>query len=180
MTPSPRASRSAASGQATVEFAAAIVIALVVLFILADWGRVVFAQNAVTQAAREGVRVGAVGAQLTTSKYQQIRDATLALAPGVGFTAADIVGDPPTDPDAPPGCADPGALDPYASATCFYPDSNCPQFPQRVVVNVTAEVEPLSPILPFLLMVVGDESGIDTITVSARSVGTIQDRAPCP
>ena len=52
--------RDRSPGQAVAEFALAIPVFLLLLFGLIDIGRLVYVNNAISQAAREGARYGAV------------------------------------------------------------------------------------------------------------------------
>jgi len=55
------------AGQAVAEFALAIPIFLLLLFGLIDIGRLVYVNNAISQAAREGARYGAVQGRSATA-----------------------------------------------------------------------------------------------------------------
>ena len=115
------------SGQAMVEFALILPIFMVLLFALFDFGRVIFAQNTVAEAAREASRFAAI--EPSTSKYGAIRQAAIKAAPGLGLTDADVSG---------AGCLD-----------CFYPDGTLSG--KRAVVTVTARIDLLTPIISQLL-----------------------------
>jgi Flp pilus assembly protein TadG len=54
-------------GQALVEFSLVILMFLTLVFGLIDVGRVVYAHNAISEAAREGARYGSVQARSATS-----------------------------------------------------------------------------------------------------------------
>lgn len=141
--------RAPSRGQALVEFALVIPIFLLLLFALVDFGRVVFAQQAITQGAREGARaalVAALDAAITTtacpgtSTYCKIRTAAKSQASGVTLTDANITGQSG-------GCAS-GFAD--STSTCFYPSGvTCtdPANPPPVVVNVQVTVQLLTPVL---------------------------------
>ena len=136
-------------GQALVEFALVIPIFLLLLFGLVDFGRVVFAQQAITQGAREGARMALVAALDPTistaacpgtGTYCKIRTAAKAQAAGVAITDANITGS--TGP-----CLG-GFTD--STSTCFFPDGVAcgdPTNPPRVVVRITASIQLLTPIL---------------------------------
>jgi hypothetical protein len=123
------------SGQALVEFAMVMPVFMLLLFGLLDFGRVVFAQNTVSQAAREASRYASL--EPSTSKYAAIRQAAIRMAPGLGLSDADVTG---------AGCAD-----------CFYPDGT--QAGGRAVVTVRARIDLLTPIISQLLGLVGAPSG---------------------
>ena len=136
-----RRSRPKSRGQALVEFAIIMPLFSVLLLALLDFGRVVYAQNTVSEAAREAGRVGAVSAAQTPAKYAQMRDAAINKAPGLGLTAGSIVG--------------------ATCSNCFYP--NGPVSGGQVVVKVSTTVTILTPIIS---QVVG---GSFTVTSTSRT-----------
>ena len=139
-----------------VEFALVLPIFILLFMVLLDFGRVIYAQNAISQGAREGARVGSVGTltPLTQAKYDLIRNAALRLSPGVDMTPATITG-------FAVACSPADSVSP---TTCFYPDGTSGG--QRVVVNITVPV-------PLLTPIISDIVG-GTITVRAQSVVKIQ------
>jgi hypothetical protein len=163
-----------------VEFAFASIVVLAVMLALWDLGRVAYAQNAITEAAREAVRVGIIPPRGSGDdppddadyelKYQRIRDAALAAAAGVGLTNDDVHGaaDDPADPGD--DCAPP---DPVTPSACFYPGGTATG--SSVVVNITVTVPVVTPFLPLLRAVSGSGSGdFADFVLSATSVGTVQ------
>ena len=116
-------------GQTLVEFALIIPLFALILFALLDFGRVVYTQNTVEQAAREASRAGTLEAVNASWKYTLIRDAAINSAAGLGLTSANIVGQ---------GCAD-----------CFYPNGVVSG--EIVVVTVNSQVTLLTPILSQVL-----------------------------
>ncbi|GAB4327079.1 MAG: hypothetical protein Kow0010_10450 [Dehalococcoidia bacterium] len=72
--------REGDAGQALVEFALILPLMLLLLFALADFGRAFYTWLVVTNAAREGARVGATQAG-TNAIEQRIYDALGALDP---------------------------------------------------------------------------------------------------
>lgn len=148
----PLLNARASRGQAMVEFALIIPVFLMLLFALLDFGRVVFAQQAVTQAAREGARTAMVAALDPTistaacpgtGTYCRIRTAAKAQAAGINLTDTNITGAS--------SCAS-GFTD--STGTCFYPSGvTCgdPTNPPPVVVNVQVTVQLLTPILSNLM-----------------------------
>jgi Flp pilus assembly protein TadG len=114
-----------ARGQALVEFALIVPVFAVILFALLDFGRVIYTQNTVEQAAREASRVGTLEAVDAAWKYSLIRNAAINSAAGLGLTNANVNGQ---------GCAD-----------CFYPDGAVSG--EIVVVTVSTQVNLLTPIL---------------------------------
>jgi Flp pilus assembly protein TadG len=159
--PRPEALRHRSRGQALVEFAIIIPVFLLLLFGLLDFGRVIYAQQTITQDAREGARAGEVAALDTTvdnTSYAKIRTAALAMAPGVALTSANITG-------LAGACPSPLPADSVSGATCFFPDGvTCTDAtnPPRVVVKIRIAVPLLTPILSNL---VGG-----TITPTAQSI----------
>ena len=121
--------RRKARGQALVEFAVVIPLFALLVMALLDFGRVVYAQNTVAQAAREASRVGVVEPSDDSTKYAKIRGAAKSMSPGLGLTDADIAG---------LGCAD-----------CFYSDFAGPG--GRVVVTVSKQIDLLTPLLAQVL-----------------------------
>jgi Flp pilus assembly protein TadG len=148
------ARRGRSRGQTLVEFALVFPIMVLLLMVLVDFGRVIFAQNAVTEASREGARVGSVGAALTQAQYDAIRNAALQLAPGTDLVAANISG-------ASGACT---PADTTSPTKCFYPGGIAGG--QPIVVNISVTVPLLTPVIS---NIVGG-----SITVKAQSVGRIQ------
>ncbi len=72
-------------GQALVEFALVFPIFLIIVVGLVDVGRAVFAQNTLTNAAREGARTAIVNQDVAT-----VRARTAAQAISLGLAATDI------------------------------------------------------------------------------------------
>lgn len=140
-----RRRRERSRGQALVEFAIIVPIFLLMLFALLDFGRVVYAQQTITQDAREGARAGLVAAldsPITTASYQKIRDAALKMAPGVALANANITGNT--------GACTATVTDNVSSGTCFFPDGvTCTDAtnPPRIVVKISVTVPLLTPIL---------------------------------
>lgn len=79
-------------GQALVEFGLVLPILLLLIFGLVDFGRAVYAQNALSEAARDGARWGSVQARAGTD-IAGIEDYTVSRVdaiPGVTATATCI------------------------------------------------------------------------------------------
>lgn len=128
-------------GQALVEFALIVPVFAVILFALLDFGRVIYTQNTVEQAAREASRVASIGAANAAWKFAMIRDAAINSAVGVGLTTTNVNGQ---------GCAD-----------CFYPGGAMSG--EVVVVTVNSQVSLLTPILGQVL------GGSFNVTATSRS-----------
>ena len=145
----PGTARQRGRGQALVEFAIIIPVFLLLLFALLDFGRVIYAQQTITQDAREGARAGLVAAldsPITTSSYQKIRDAALKMAPGVTLASSNITGLT--------GACSATVADSVSAGTCLFPDgvacTNAAN-PPRVVVKISVTVPLLTPIISNLV-----------------------------
>lgn len=88
----------AAAGQALVEFALAVVVFLLMLMAVVDFGRAIYAYNGVSQAAREIARVTSVhpgGTLGTSTETGDVIAVQQALVPGLQaptFACVDITG----------------------------------------------------------------------------------------
>lgn len=82
-------------GQALVEFALVFPIFLLIVFGIVDAGRLIFAYNALSNAAREGARVAVVN-QAATGTNTCNTDST-AFAVGCAISAAPVLGLTPAD-----------------------------------------------------------------------------------
>jgi Flp pilus assembly protein TadG len=87
--------RPRSRGQALVEFALIIPLFLLMLFGIIDIGRVIWANDALTNAAREGARFASVKGSntdmVTTATKQNIRDATQGMAIAGGMNTVVTV-----------------------------------------------------------------------------------------
>ncbi len=142
------------------EFAIVMPLLLLLFMALIDFGRVVYAQHTIAEAAREAARVAMVTPADTQSKFDAIRAAVFT--PGVAVGPSQIVG-------APGACtsfASSGNTydDTTSPATCFYPDGT--RSDGRVVVRISATVTLLTPIIS---SIVGG-----SFTVQAQSIVYIQ------
>jgi Flp pilus assembly protein TadG len=127
-----------------VEFAFVMPLFAMLCFSLLDFGRVVYAQNTLGQAAREASRVAVLEPAQAAWKYTLIRNTAKGMAPGLGLADSDISG---------LGCAN-----------CFYTDYTSSG--GRVVVTVSKKVDLLTPILGQILG--------GSFTVTSTSQGFIQ------
>jgi Flp pilus assembly protein TadG len=76
--------RRRSGGQALAEFALAIPIFVLLVFGLIDIGRLVYVNNAISQAAREGARYGSVqNRSATAAARTDVEDHTLAIMAAV-------------------------------------------------------------------------------------------------
>jgi Flp pilus assembly protein TadG len=76
--------RRRSGGQALAEFALAVPIFIVLVFGLIDIGRLVYVNNAISQAAREGARYGAVqGRSGTAAARTDVANHTVSLMAAV-------------------------------------------------------------------------------------------------
>ena len=134
----PRRAPSRASahsrGQAIAEFAIIAPIFLLLFMVLFDFGRVVYAQNAITQDARAATRFGSVSAPKSDAA---IRLAARFMAPGVDYPDSAITGE----------------------GGSFYPNGSAAG--ARVVVHITVQV-PLS--APIISNVVGGVFTVNAVS----------------
>jgi Flp pilus assembly protein TadG len=108
------------NGQSLVEFAIVMPLFLLLLMVLFDFGRVVYAQNAITQDARAATRFASVSAPQSDSA---IRQRARFMAPGVDYPDSAITGE----------------------GGNFYPDGTAEG--SRVVVQITVQVHLVTPIV---------------------------------
>jgi Flp pilus assembly protein TadG len=112
--------RQRTAGQSIAEFALVFPVLIVMLVAIFDFGRLVFAYNDITNAAREGTRVGIIDQTSATIKNEVISQATsLAIAP------ADVVvtfakSDDPTKPCGATSTTPPTMLDCLVVVTVSY------------------------------------------------------------
>src|SRR4026207_1958955 len=99
-----RSRRRGAAGQSLVEFALVFPVLIIMLIAIFDFGRLVSAYNAITNAAREGARVGIIN-----RTESGIQDEVISRGTSLGLVAGDVVvtyvrSDAPTQPcpDDPP------------------------------------------------------------------------------
>jgi len=147
-------------GQGLVEVALILPAFLFLILILFDFGRVIYAQNAITNDARAGARVAIVDAGFDTVKYAEIRAAAKQFSPLTALNDSNILGRA--------GVACPVA-DPVAAGTCFYPDppvSGQPVAGQATEVNISVTVPIITPIISQVLG--------GSVTLTAQSVNFIQ------
>lgn len=136
--------RARASGQGVMEFALVLPVFLLMLMALLDLGRVIYAQNAINNDAREGSRLGSVSVAPAplegwTARYAAIRTAARAMSPGVEMPDSSIAG----KPGACPVPAD------SLTGTCFYPTGVDPKSdpPGTIYVHITVQVPIITPIV---------------------------------
>jgi len=87
--------RGRSRGQTLVEFALIAPIFILMLFALIDFGRVIYAQETITQDSREGARAGLVAAldsPVTTATYQKIRTAAQQMTAGISLANTNKIG----------------------------------------------------------------------------------------
>lgn len=151
---SARDGRRRMRGQGLVELALILPAFLLFILILFDFGRVIYAQNAITNDAREGGRVAIVNASYTTTKYDEIRAAAKRFSPLVSLTDSMVTGRP--------GATCPGVADPYPG--CFYPNAALAGHETEVNIQVTVPI-----ITPIISQLIGG-----SFTLTAKSVNFIQ------
>jgi len=121
-----RSKERGAAGQSLVEFALVFPVLIIMLIAIFDFGRLVFAYNAITNAAREGARVGIIN-----QTESSIQDEVINQGTSLGLVAGDVVvtyveSDAPTQP-----CPD----DPPKSLECL------------VVVTVAYDWQAITPVI---------------------------------
>ena len=137
--------RSEKRGQAMVEFALVLIPLLLLIFGLIDLGRAVYANNSLSEAAREGARWGSV--QARAADETGVEDYTLATLTSV--------------PDA------------TATATCIR--TGPPVFDCRMgdvlEVRVEADLEMITPLIAQLM----GAFGLNPLDLSATSQVTVNN-----
>lgn len=126
--------RGSERGQTLVEFALILPIFIVILVGLFDGGRLVFAYNTVSNAAREGGREATVNQTITDI---QARAAQHAVALDLAPTDVDVDFRLPTAPNSPGSCN--GALNSSAIYGCL------------AVVQVTYDFTAATPLISALV-----------------------------
>jgi Flp pilus assembly protein TadG len=93
---SPFRRKGSRRGQSVIEFALVLPILLLVVFGITEFGRAFWTLNVLTQAAREGVRVAAVGGNQAAvlTRVDEVLNAA-----GVTRTGFTLTGPNPSDPD---------------------------------------------------------------------------------
>lgn len=118
-------------GQALVEFSLSVLIFLVLVLAVFDFGRAIFMYNGVSQAAREIARTASVEYSATVGASQEVAD-TVA----VQKTLVPALGNPVFD------CVD--------SAGVSQPLDQCDSEQDYVKVTISAPYSPVTPLLAFL------------------------------
>lgn len=175
--------RKRGRGQALVEFALVIPIVLLMFMILVDFGRLIFAQNAINQDAREAARAGAVPAigcspalsnvGYVQCQYNWIRAAAKVAQPGVTLADANITGSTAANcvtagtnavPSETVGVVNDGTATYAGSTYCFYPKGTGTGKQVEVRIRVT---------VPFITPIIGSIVG-GSITIEAKAQSFIQ------
>lgn len=133
-------------GQALAEFALVVPLLLLVLFALLDLGRVVYASNALAEAAREGARYGSVQAR-SANDIAGIQTYTVGQVSGVAGVTA--------------------------TATCVRPGDvvmACAPF-DTLQVTTTANLQMITPILGQLM----SGMGLNPFPISATAQVTVNN-----
>jgi Flp pilus assembly protein TadG len=143
-----------AAGQGLVELALVLPVFLMIVMILFDFGRVIYAQNAINNDAREGGRVAIVEPIYSSQKYADIRAAAKRFSPLVSLTDAMVTGRP--------GVCPAGVADAYPG--CFYPDAATAGHETEVNISITVPI-----ITPIISQLIGG-----SFTLTAKSVNFIQ------
>ena len=123
--------RRRTSGQGLVEMALILPVLLLIFMGIIDFGRAIYAYNAVSNAAREGARLGIVDQRLTGGTYNAAVEAA---------NQATVLGIDPTDPNQVlVTFPDPGGVCPTIAVGC------------PVSVRVQYQFSPLTPIIGRIL-----------------------------
>jgi Flp pilus assembly protein TadG len=162
-----RRSRRRGRGQTLVELAFVLPIFLLMLMILIDFGRVIYAQHTITQQAREASRLGAVSAESLqagdfAARYAAIRAAAKIQSPGVAVPDTAITG-----PAGSGNCNThpPMPSDPVVATRCFYPNGTIQVGTAKPYVAVTIQVT--VPILtPIISTILGGSIGVSATSQS--------------
>ena len=120
----------ASRGQALVEFSLVFPLVLLLIFGLIDIGRLVYAHNALSEAAREGARYGSVQAR-SAADVAGIEAFTVSRVAGIGGVTA--------------------------TATCIRPGVvvlPCAQF-DTLEVRASARMEMITPVIAQLMSAIG-------------------------
>lgn len=123
------------AGQAVVEFAMTIIVFLVILMGVVDFGMAIYKFNGVSQAARELARV--------TSVHPCAVPDALTCAPGGSAETQDVLA---TQKNLIPGLADPTISCIDETGTAVAPDP-CDFSKHSVQVAITAPYQPVTPLL---------------------------------
>lgn len=141
-----------------MEFALVLPVFVLVLMALLDFGRVIYAQNAINNDVREASRLGSVSAAPApaegwTARYAALRTAARAMSPSVEMPDSSIAG----KPGACPVPAD------SLTGTCFYPTGVDPKSDPAgtIYVRITVQV-PIS--TPIISQIVGGSITLNAIS----------------
>jgi len=161
--------RSHGRGQALVEFALILPVLILILLAIFDVGRLVYAYNAVSNAAREGGRTAIVNQTPATVRERAAQQAT-------------ALGLPSTDPGGCPANGDPTAA--AASGICFVllndagtAPCNPPAVGCTAVVSVKWKYQTL---VPLVGNIVGPISVTSTTRQAIESLCANDVPKPCP
>jgi Flp pilus assembly protein TadG len=162
--------RATSSGQSLVEFALVLPVLILILMGILDAGRLVYAYNAVSNAAREAGRTAIVD-----QGAQAVRDRAAQQATALGV--------PTTDPGSCPASGGPTTA---MIGTCFVllgPAANgaCPSPPVVGCVSVVSVKWTYQPIIPILGNILGS---IPVVAISRQPIENVCPPAPsagsCP
>jgi len=142
------------SGQAMVEFALVMPLLLILLLAIFDAGRVVFAYNSITNAAREGARLAIVNQDAASVRARANGQVAIADTSPGAVTISFYKAVPNADPTTNDACSP-------LSAGCV------------VVVAYEATLQPITPIISNIVFSSG-------ITLTATSMLPIEFVCPNP
>jgi len=152
-------SRDHEDGQSLLEVALILPALLLLVMILFDFGRVIYAQQVLNQDAREATRIGSLSVGDLTSdalwlaRYDAIRAAAKKSSVGVTFTDSAIKGAPGDCQDVDPLVTTDSPNDPTTPGFCFYPDGflSAAIDPGSIEVHITAEIPIITPLISNIL-----------------------------
>ena len=166
MTSRP-ASRSRSHGQALAEFALVLPVLLLILLGIFDAGRMVYAYNAVANAAREGGRTAIVNQTPAT-----IRDKAAQQATALGIPTSAPSGCPPTGGPT---------TDPAGVCVVFRSGNGLDPCPDPAVIGCTAVVSvkwQYKALVPIISDILGP---IDLVSTTQQAIEHVCDGLPtCP
>ena len=155
---------SSARGQSLVEFSLVIPIFMLMVFGIVDGGRLIFAYNTVSNAARDGARVAIVNQSTSGTTTCDTTSAT-AWPTGCAISAATSLGLTPGDVSV-------TYRNPANTGDCTSPTIGC-----IAVVTASAQFNPLT---PGIALLIGPVTVSSTTKMPIERVCTNPTVAPIP
>jgi Flp pilus assembly protein TadG len=153
-------------GQALVEFALVLPVLLLILFGIVDFGRAIYAFNAVSNAAREGGRTAIV------NQYPAaVRDKAAQQATAVGLPTGQ-----------PANCAATGGPTSDSAGICFVLRSSdlsgvCSSPPDIGCVSIVTVKTTFTALTPIISRIVGN---VPIVAQSQQAIESVCNTAGCP